>query len=56
MYPKFFDKIAFSKDHKNLLIQLYDKKITRREYDRTLNKLYLKQPPQGNSEANSNKG
>ncbi|MFQ6570492.1 hypothetical protein ACLOF6_22415 [Bacillus sp. AF53] len=40
MYPKFFDKMAFSKEHKDLLIQLYNKKITRNEYNRVLNNLY----------------
>ncbi|WP_454016093.1 hypothetical protein [Bacillus sp. Marseille-Q7846] len=37
MYPKFFDKMAFSKEHKDLLIQLYNKEITRNEYNRVLN-------------------
>ncbi|MEH6889036.1 hypothetical protein V7024_04675 [Bacillus sp. JJ864] len=40
MYPKFFDKIAFSKQHKDLLIQLYNKEITRSEYNHLLNELY----------------
>ncbi|HFJ9466630.1 hypothetical protein P4V01_12000 [Bacillus thuringiensis] len=40
MYPKFFDKMAFSKEHKDLLIQLYSKEITRNEYNRVLNNLY----------------
>lgn len=44
MYPKFFDKMAFSKEHKDLLIQLYNKKITRNEYNRVLNNLYETKP------------
>ncbi|MDF2083906.1 hypothetical protein [Bacillus pseudomycoides] len=40
MYPKFFDKMAFSKEHKYLLIQLYNKELTRNEYNRLLNNLY----------------
>ncbi|EJQ99083.1 hypothetical protein II5_05825 [Bacillus cereus MSX-A1] len=40
MYPKLFDKMAFSKEHKDLLIQLYNKEITRNEYNRVLNNLY----------------
>ncbi|AXY11266.1 hypothetical protein COD10_26465 [Bacillus thuringiensis] len=44
MYPKFFDKMAFSKEHKDLLIQLYDKEITRNEYNHALNKLYETKP------------
>ncbi|MEH7149631.1 hypothetical protein V7095_04140 [Bacillus thuringiensis] len=41
MYPKWIDKMAFSKAHKELLIQLYSKQITRREYDSLVNQLYV---------------
>ncbi|MGR5978555.1 hypothetical protein ACT7DJ_11700 [Bacillus cereus] len=41
MYPKWIDKMAFSKAHKELLIQLYSKQITRREYDSMVNELYF---------------
>ncbi|MBJ8113604.1 hypothetical protein JDS99_29135 [Bacillus cereus group sp. N6] len=41
MYPKWIDKMAFSKTHKELLIQLYRKQITRREYDSLVNQLYV---------------
>ncbi|MDA2639067.1 MULTISPECIES: hypothetical protein [Bacillus] len=41
MYPKWIDKMAFSNAHKALLIQLYGKKITRREYDALVNQLYV---------------
>ncbi|PEW57822.1 MULTISPECIES: hypothetical protein [Bacillus cereus group] len=44
MYPKFFDKMAFSKEHKDLLIKLYNKEITRNEYNRVLNNLYETKP------------
>ncbi|MEK4503687.1 MULTISPECIES: hypothetical protein [Bacillus] len=44
MYPKWIDKIAFSKAHQELLIQLYRKKITRREYDALVNQLYVLEP------------
>ncbi|AKR38931.1 hypothetical protein P4K49_27165 [Bacillus cereus] len=44
MYPKFFDKMAFSKEHKDLLIQLYNKEITRNGYNRVLNNLYETNP------------
>lgn len=44
MYPKFFDKMAFSKEHKDLLIQLYNKEITRNEYNHVLNNLYETKP------------
>ncbi|MDA2639415.1 hypothetical protein PDQ79_34255 [Bacillus cereus] len=40
MYPKFIEKMAFSKVHKELLVQLYFKKITRKEYDSLVNQLY----------------
>lgn len=40
MYPKWIDKIAFSKVHKELLVQLYLKEITRFEYDSLVNELY----------------
>lgn len=47
MYPKFIDKIAFSKAHKDLLVQLYFKKITRSEYNHLVNRLYcLEQKPE----------
>lgn len=36
--------MAFSKEHKDLLIQLYNKKITRNEYNRVLNNLYETKP------------
>lgn len=36
--------MAFSKEHKDLLIQLYDKEITRNEYNHALNKLYETKP------------
>lgn len=41
MYPKWIDKMAFSKAHQELLIQLYRKQITRREYDSMVNELYV---------------
>ena len=41
MYPKWIDKMAFSKAHKELLIQLYRKQITRREEDSLVNELYV---------------
>ncbi|WP_232733605.1 hypothetical protein [Bacillus cereus] len=41
MYSKWIDKIAFSKVHKELLIQLYSKQITRREYDSLVNQIYV---------------
>jgi len=41
MYPKWIDKMAFLKAHKELLIQLYRKQITRREYDSLVNELYV---------------
>ncbi|MBY7114952.1 hypothetical protein ABEX53_30250 [Bacillus toyonensis] len=44
MYPNFFDKMAFSKEHKDLLIQLYNKEITRNEYNHVLNNLYETKP------------
>ncbi|MCQ6530428.1 hypothetical protein [Bacillus mycoides] len=40
MYPKWIDKMAFSKVHKELLVQLYLKQITRCEYDNLVNDLY----------------
>lgn len=36
--------MAFSKEHKDLLIQLYNKGITRNEYNRVLNNLYDTKP------------
>ncbi len=44
MYPKFIDKIAFSKAHKELLIKLYNKEITRSEYNHLVDTLYHPQP------------
>lgn len=40
MYPKFIDKMAFSKAHKELLIKLYNKEITRSEYNRLIDMFY----------------
>ncbi|MGN4817030.1 hypothetical protein ACTFRO_27230 [Bacillus cereus group sp. MYBK163-2] len=40
MYPKFFDKMGFPKEYKDLLIQLYNKEVTRNEYNCVLNNLY----------------
>ncbi|MDF9625758.1 hypothetical protein ACT7C1_22020 [Bacillus paranthracis] len=40
MYPKFIDKMAFSKAHKELLIKLYNKEITRSEYNRLIDTFY----------------
>ncbi len=36
--------MAFSKEHKDLLIQLYNKEITRNEYNHVLNNLYAINP------------
>ncbi|WP_144641143.1 hypothetical protein [Bacillus cereus] len=44
MHLKFFNKMAFSKEHKDLLIQLYNKEITRNEYNHVLNNLYAINP------------
>ncbi|WP_180255204.1 hypothetical protein [Bacillus toyonensis] len=44
MSSKWIDKIAFSKIHKELLIQLYRKQITRSEYDVLVNQLYVLEP------------
>ncbi|WP_172796588.1 MULTISPECIES: hypothetical protein [Bacillus] len=44
MSSKWIDKIAFSKVHKELLIQLYRKQITRSEYDVLVNQLYVLEP------------
>jgi len=41
MYPKWIDKMEFSKAHQELLIQLYRKQITRREYNSLVNELYV---------------
>ncbi len=41
MSSKWIDKIAFSKAHKELLIQLYRKQITRSEYDSLVNHIYV---------------
>ncbi|WP_181149557.1 MULTISPECIES: hypothetical protein [Bacillus] len=43
MYPKFIDKIAFSKAHKDLLIKLYNKEITRSEYNQLVDAFYRPQ-------------
>ncbi|EOO57817.1 hypothetical protein IKE_06270 [Bacillus cereus VD196] len=55
MYPKFFDKMAFSKEHKDLLIQLYNKEITRNEYNRVLNTLYEEKPKINENKNQDNK-
>ncbi|MGU3443426.1 hypothetical protein ACLBXI_26700 [Bacillus cereus] len=44
MYLEFSDKMDFLKEHKDLLIQLYNKDITRNEYNRVLNNLYETKP------------
>jgi hypothetical protein len=54
MYPKFFDKMAFSKEHKDLLIKLYIKEITRNEYNRVLNNLYETKPKVKENEKQDN--
>ncbi|OQR53557.1 hypothetical protein CDB3_29050 [Bacillus sp. CDB3] len=41
IYPRWIDKMAFSKAHKELLVRLYGKQITRREYDSLVNQLYV---------------
>ncbi|EJR27766.1 hypothetical protein Bmyc01_51010 [Bacillus mycoides] len=43
MYPKFIDKIALSKAHKDLLIKLYNKEISRSEYNRLVDTFYRPQ-------------
>lgn len=40
MYPEVIKKMAFSKEHRDLLLKLYNKEITRREYDRLVQSLY----------------
>ncbi|WP_342045590.1 hypothetical protein [Bacillus sp. OTU530] len=40
MYPEVINKMAFSKEHKDLLLKLYNKEITRREYDQLVQVLY----------------
>lgn len=40
MYPDVIRKMGFSKEHKDLLLRLYNKEITRREYDRLVQGLY----------------
>jgi hypothetical protein len=40
MYPEIISKMGFSKEHKDLLLKLYNKEITRREYDRLVQELY----------------
>jgi hypothetical protein len=44
MSSKWIDRIAFSKAHKELLIQLYRKQIIRSEYDVLVNQLYVLEP------------
>ena len=39
MYPEVIKKMAFSREHRDLL-KLYNKEITRREYDRLVESLY----------------
>ncbi|MCQ6564985.1 hypothetical protein ACQVPC_07245 [Bacillus mycoides] len=40
MYPEVIKKMAFSREHRDLLLKLYNKEITRREYDRLVESLY----------------
>lgn len=40
MYPEVIKKMAFSKEHRDLLLKLYNKEITRSEYDRLVESLY----------------
>ena len=40
MYPEVIRKMAFSKEHKDLLLKLYNKEITRREYYHLVQLLY----------------
>lgn len=40
MYPEVIRKMAFSKEHKDLLLKLYNKEITRSEYDNLVQSLY----------------
>ena len=40
MYPEVIKKMAFSKEHRDLLLKLYNKEITRREYERLVESLY----------------
>ncbi|MFD3446560.1 hypothetical protein ACFDTO_18350 [Microbacteriaceae bacterium 4G12] len=40
MYPEVINKMGFSKEHKDLLLRLYNKEITRREYDHLVQALY----------------
>ncbi|MFK4333113.1 hypothetical protein ABH955_003771 [Bacillus sp. RC240] len=40
MYPEVIKKMAFSRGHRDLLLKLYNKEITRREYDRLVESLY----------------
>ncbi len=40
MYPEVINKMAFSKEHKDLLLKLYNKEITRKEYDYLVKGLY----------------
>lgn len=40
MYTDLINKMAFSKEHKDLLLSLYNKQITRREYDQLVQNLY----------------
>ncbi|MEW4152272.1 hypothetical protein Q0N88_19330 [Bacillus thuringiensis] len=47
MYPKFIDKMAFSKAHKELLIKLYNKEITRSEYNHLVDTFYRPHSQEG---------
>lgn len=40
MYPEVIKKMAFSKEHRDLLLKLYNKEIKRSEYDRLVESLY----------------
>ncbi|MFX3622948.1 MAG: hypothetical protein ACE3JP_02605 [Ectobacillus sp.] len=41
MYPEVINKMGFSREHKELLLKLYNKEITRKEYDRLVQALYI---------------
>lgn len=49
MYTNLINKMAFSKEHKDLLLSLYNKQITRREYDQLVQNLY---PPSNRNNLN----
>ncbi|MBO9129965.1 hypothetical protein [Bacillus sp. 165] len=40
MYLDTINKMAFSQEHKDLLLKLYNKEISRREYDRLVEALF----------------